>query len=106
MALKVDLITALSRPFTADEMIQRHFVQGRRRGVRRDMSPDIAIFTVGTYYHRHGVPAHDAFNAPLDFATPRKEGLLVSGDGIDIRRVRGERQLHAGLLGVQLQALE
>src|SRR5712691_4540956 len=102
MALKVDLITALSCPFAADEMIQRHFVQGRRRGVRRDMSPDIAIFTVGTYYHRHGVPAHDAFNAPLDFATPRNEGLLVGGAVVDIGRVRGDWRLHTGLLGVQL----
>ena len=58
---------------------------------------------VGADHHRHGVPAHDALDAALDLAAAGIRHLLVGVDGVDVRRVRRERQLDAALLGVDAE---
>ena len=60
--------------------------------------PMPCVFAVGPRDHRHRVPADDALDAPLDLAIARIRRLLVGGDGVDVGRRGGERQLDARLV--------
>src|SRR4030095_7911205 len=50
--------------------------------------------------------ADEALDAALDIGAARHQGLLFSRDGVDVRRVGGERQLDAVLPGVNRQVAE
>ena len=67
------------------------------------MPADAVFDLVGADDHRHRVPAHDALDAALDLAAARIRHLLVGIDGVDVRRVRREREAHARLLGVDAE---
>ena len=66
--------------------------------------PSSALFAL--HDHRGGVPADEALDAPLDVGTARHQRLLLGGNGVDVRRVGGERELHAVLAGVNRQLAE
>ena len=106
MPLKVDLVAALPGTFPPDKVVQRYFIERCGGSVCRNMSPGIAIGTVRTYHHGHGIPAYQAFNTSFDVATARKEGLFVDRNGIDIRCIGRKRQLHTGFLSVDLEVLQ
>ena len=76
VSLEIHLVAALSAAVAADEVIERHFVQRRRRGVGRNVAADVGIVAIGAYHHGHGVPAHQTFDAALDFATAGKRRLV------------------------------
>ena len=60
------------------------------------MAADVGMEPVGFHYHGQGVPAHVAFDAPLDFAVARISRLSFNGNRIDVRRGDGEGNLEAG----------
>ena len=59
------------------------------------MAANTIGFFVGTGDHGHGIPAHETFDAALDFAVARIGQLFVARDGVDIRRMRGEGNVNA-----------
>ena len=94
--LEEDLVPSAGSVLAAEEMIQAHLVQRRRRGVGRDVSADSDAGALGAVHHDRGVPAQQAPEIPF--------GLLVAGVGrLDRLRDRvhevGRRQRrHADLL--------
>ncbi len=40
------------------KMIETHIIQGRRRGEAGDVAAELRADAVGTYHHRHGIPAY------------------------------------------------
>jgi hypothetical protein len=90
----------------AEEVVEPHFVQRRRRRVGRDVTADPFLRFVGAHDHRRGVPAHEALDAALQIRAARHEHLLVGGDRVDVGGVGGEGQLDAILPGVNRQLAE
>src|SRR4029079_5862840 len=87
-------------------VVEAHFIEGRGRGEGRDVPPDARLRLVGSDYHRRGVPAYDALDAPFDVRIAGHQRLLLSRDGVDVRRVRGERQLDAVVRRMQRELAE
>ena len=67
MALEEDRVRILAVT-TAEEVIEGHLVERGRRRKRGDMTADAVFGAVRAHHHGHGVPAHEAFDSPLDFA--------------------------------------
>ena len=103
--LKEDHV-AIVAVVAAEEMIERDFVERRRRGERGDVAADPFGRLVGPHHHGCRVPAHEALDPALEVRIARHQRLIVGGDGIDVRRVRGERQRHAALGRVEGQLAE
>src|SRR5712692_5075679 len=49
------------------------------------------FFLVGPHHHGHGVPTDQTLDATLDLPAAGIRGLAVRWNGVDIRRVRSER---------------
>ena len=79
----------------AEEMVEPHLAQRRRRGVGRDVPAQAAVLAVGVDDHRHRVPADVALDAPLHLPIPREGRLLLGGDGVDVGRADHARHFHA-----------
>ena len=92
MALKKNQVAGeiLGRP--AEKMIEAHFVKRRRRGISGNVTADVGG-GIGLDDHGHGVPAHQTFDAALDFAVSRIGWLSVRRNGIEIRG--GDRRRRA-----------
>jgi hypothetical protein len=90
----------------AEEVVEAHFVEGGRRGERRDVAADPFLRLVGAHDHRRRVPADEALDAPLQVRAARHEGLLVGGDRVDVGGVGSEGKLDAVLSGVNRQLAE
>ncbi len=98
--LEVDDVAFLAILAAAEEVVEADLIQRRGRGVRRNVSADAIFHAVGAHDHRHRVPANEALDAALDLAAAGIRHFLAGVDGVDVRRVRRERQLHAVLLRV------
>ncbi len=88
-------------PLAAEEMIEADFVQSRRGRVRGDVSANAVRQAIGAYHHGHGIPAHEALDAALDFLAARQRRLFFRANGVDVRSDRAERQtdaLHARVM--------
>ena len=94
VALEVDDVAVaggVAGPVAAEEMVEADLVQRRRfRFVR-------------AHDHCSSVPADQALDAALEVGTAGHECLVVSGNGVDIRGVGGERNLDAVFRGVERQ---
>jgi hypothetical protein len=86
-----------------EEVIERDLVQRRARRVRRDVAADSLLLAVCTHHHRHRVPTHEALDAALELLVAGIRRLLLDGDRVDLRRVRGERDAHAAAQRVELE---
>ena len=93
VALEIDDVAFVAVVAAAEEVVEADFVQRRGRGERRDVAADAVFDAVGAHDHRHRVPAHEALDAALDLAAAGIRHLLVGVDGVDVGRVRRERQL-------------
>ena len=98
--LKVDDVAFLAILAATEEVVVANLVQRRGRRVRGNVSADAIFHAVGSHDHRHGVPANEALDAALDSAAAGIGHFLAGVNGVDIRRVRRERQLHTVLLRV------
>ena len=106
VALEVDDVAVAAFVVAAEEVVEADLVQRRRRRERRDVAADAVFSLVGAHDHRHGVPADEALDAALDVGAAGHQHLLVGGDGVDVGRVGGERELDAVLAGVNRQFAE
>ncbi len=79
----------------APEVIEAHFVQRGAGGVAREMSAVFGGHAVRLHDHRERVPAQDGFQPALDSAVAGILTFLAGGDGVDVGRVRLERQVRA-----------
>ena len=83
--LKINQIRRLPVIAAAEEMIVRHLIQRRARGIRRDVPAHVRV-RVRPHHHRHRVPAQDALDLRLHPPVPRIRRLLFHRDRVDIRR--------------------
>ncbi len=70
------------------------------------MSAVLGRRLVRLLHHGHCVPAHVGLEALLQRAVTRIGGLLSGGNGVDVSRVRLERQVGAGAPRVIDQSFE
>ena len=103
VALKINRVAFEFFGPPAEKMVEAHFVQSRRRGIRRDVPPDVVLDAIRAHHHRQRVPANQALDAALEFLVAGKERLQTHGDGVRIRRVCGKGQVDAadGRVGAQ-----
>ena len=70
------------------------------------MAADAVGFPIGLDDHGHGVPADDRLDTPFQGAITGEWGLVLGGDRIYIRCLRGDGKWYAGLLGLDLELLQ
>ena len=70
------------------------------------MAAEVGVVVIGAHDHGHGVPAHDAFDPPLDLAAARIGGLLIAGNGVDVGGIDAEGRADASFCGVGLELLQ
>ncbi|MCG3129310.1 MAG: hypothetical protein FLDDKLPJ_00036 [Phycisphaerae bacterium] len=91
VSLKKYLIASAFRVLAAEVVMKPDLVE-RRRGLKcRNMSADARELPVRAHHHRHRVPAHQAFDPPLDRTVPGIRRRLVRRDRVHIRRVQRRR---------------
>ena len=93
--LEINHVAVAVASLAFEEVVERHFVESRRRGVGRDVAADPVRVAIGADHHRHRVPADEALDPPLDLLAAGERGLLVGRDGVDVGRDRRERQRHS-----------
>src|SRR5258708_38446671 len=70
------------------------------------MAADAGIFLVLAMHHRHGVPAHQALDSPLQSAVTGIRLFFIRGDGVDVGRVELNGKIYACLPGATRQRRE
>ena len=70
------------------------------------MAADARTFLVRPHHHRHGIPADDALDLPLQLAVAGIRGLLIGRDGVDIGRGGAGGEGHAAAKGLLLEPLQ
>ena len=105
VALEEDLVAAAGVVLAAEEVVEAHLVQGRRRGVGRHVPADAREAHVRAQDHRHGVPADQPADAALQLLVAREPGLLLRADRVDVARLREGRHADLELAG-PLEQLE
>src|SRR2546422_8115335 len=68
MALKIDEIARLIAVGRVKEVVEADFEQRGNRRIGRDMAADAGVFFILAMYNRHGIPADQALDAPLQNA--------------------------------------
>ncbi len=106
MALKIDQVAGLVAVTAVEEMIEAHFEQGGQRGIGRDVAADAVIVLVLVGHHRHGVPAGQAFDAPLEGAIAGVGNLAIRGNGVDVVGGGADGNFHAVIAGAFHQLIE
>ena len=96
MALEINHVREPFVTAAAKKMIECDLVESGRRSVGGNMAADVGMEPVGFHDHGQGVPAHIAFDAPLDFAVAGISRLFFDGNRVDVRRGDGEGNLEAG----------
>ena len=77
------------------EMVEADVVEHRRGREARDVAADVRVL-VRAEHHRHRVPADEMADLLLDVEVAGEPHLLLHRDRVDVRGVRGERQVRAG----------
>src|SRR4029077_7528731 len=90
----------------APEVIETHFIQGRRGGVAREVAAILGRGAIGLQHHRQRVPADVGLDTPLERAVTRILRLAPGGDAVDVGGVGLERQVGAAATRVVDQPLE
>ena len=103
MALEEDDVAVAFAVAAAEEMIERDFVERRRRGIGRNVPADAVFLLVCADDHGQRIPPHEALDAPLDVRDAGHRHLLVRRNRVDVRRIGGKRQLDAVLTGMDGQ---
>ena len=107
VSLEINNIAVAGFRGRVKKMIERHFVKRSRRRKRRNVSADAFLNLVGADDHGHGVPAHQALDAPLHFLTAGEWRLGLRVDRILVGSRRRERKVHSrGTPRMQRQLLQ
>src|SRR5262249_52012216 len=97
VALKVDKVTRLAFVSGVKEVVETDFEQRGQGGIGRDVPADALILLILAVDHRHRVPANEALDAALEGAIAGDGDLLFHRDRIEIRGVKLNRNVYAGL---------
>jgi hypothetical protein len=95
VALHEHHVAGMIRRRGAPEVIEAHFVQRGRRRVGRQVSAVFARLLVRVQDHRQRIPANAGFDALLHLAVAGIGRFLAGPDGVEVRRIRTERQIGA-----------
>ena len=106
VALVVDEVGGLGVGGRPEEVVEPHLVEGRGRGVGRDVPADAVRLAVRPHHRRQRVPPDEALQPLLEVAVAGIGGVLLGRDGVDVGRVGGERELHPRVLGPAGQLLQ
>ncbi len=107
MSLEIDKIAVARFGGCMKKMIERHFIERCCRGKGGNMPADAFLNLIGADNHGHGVPAHQALDAPLHLLAAGKRRLLPRGNRILIGSGRRKRKVDASLApGMQGQLLQ
>ena len=89
-----------------EEVVEPDLVEGRGRGVGRDVPADAVRLAVGAHDHRQRVPADQALEPLLQVAVAGIGGVLLGRQGVDVGGVGGERKLHPRALAAAGELLQ
>ena len=78
-------------------MVEPDFEQRRERGISGNVAADAVVVLVLVRHHRHGVPARQALDAPLQRTVARIWNLLFGRDRVDVGRVVLDGEINANL---------
>src|SRR5690606_2067981 len=98
VTLEVDVVAATGCAASPEEVVEADLVEGGGRGEGREMAPDPLDVVVGLGDHHRGVPSDVPADAALDVAVTRELGLVLQGDGVDVRGRDGAGYSEAGAL--------
>ena len=84
VALEEDLVAAAGVVGPAEEVVEAHFVQGRRRCVARDVAADGDPGTLRAVDHDRRVPADDLADPLLERLVAGEGGLALRRDRVDV----------------------
>ena len=90
--LEVDEVAGLPG---AEEVIEAHLEEIRRRGIARDVPAQLGVRPVGANHHRERVPANDRREALLHFQAARELWLIGERDRVAVGRVEHRWHAHA-----------
>ena len=95
--LVVDPVARVAVVLAAEEVVEAHLVERRRRRVRREMAADAVTSLVGSRDHDRRIPADDPADAPLHLLVAGEPRFLIRRDRVDVRRrhQRRHRDLEA-----------
>ncbi len=99
VTLEVDLVAAARVVLAAEEVVEAHLVQAGRRGVGREVTAEPGEPVVRPQDHRHGVPADQPPDAPLQRLVAREPGLLLGADRVDVAGLGQGRDADVALAG-------
>ncbi len=94
VTLKINQISAAVGVRATEEVIETDFVEGRSRGIGRNVTADAVLLLVGAHDHGHRIPADQAFDAAFDLTASRKRRLPPDRNRVDVGCVGGERDFH------------
>src|SRR6266478_3129376 len=97
VSLKIDEVSQAVSIAAAEEMVETHFIERRRRRVGGNMAPYVRVKAVGFDNHGHCIPAHVTLDAALDFTVTRIGRLFIGRNGIDVGSIDAVRNLESGL---------
>ncbi len=91
--LDVHLVRRLPTVLAVEEVVEADLIERSRRGERGNVPADAVTFPIGADHHRHGVPADQALDLPLQSAVARVFRLMLGRDRVDIgcRGATGQR---------------
>ena len=99
MALKINKVARFLAVVGVEKVVVANFQQRGQRRVRRNVPADAGIFLVLPMDHRHGVPADQALDAALHRPITGVRMLFLHRNGVDVRGIQMDWDVHAGLLG-------
>ncbi len=108
--LDVEQVAAVLAIGAVPEVVEAAAQHRRQRRERGQVAAQVAavgrVQAIGLDDHRHRVPAHVGTQALFDVDVAGELRLVGRGDGVDVRGVRGERQVDALLARVIQQLLD
>ena len=106
VALKVNTIARLLAVTGVEKVIEPDFKKRGDGCVRGDVPADAVIELVLPRHHSHGIPTREGLDAALERAVPWIWHFLFRWNGVDVRRVVLDGQLHAHVARPLRQALQ
>ena len=98
VALEKDLVAGSAIVLAPEEVVEAGLIQRCGGRVRREVAAEAFGGRVGPQDHDRSVPAEVCAHPPLQGGVSRDRGLLLGGDGVDVRGRHRPRQTGALLL--------